>query len=259
MRASSTVCLLLTALLPVASMTAPVAASAQRPLRAARLRHPAPPESQGAVAILPLVYVDGTPAAIRTANALLRSLAMRGHLDIVTAARIQQPWYLALEGEELDAQHGLADDRYLTALGKALGVDWVVTGRVQWRDERQFLDPESINGSVCTVDLRLLDVRRHRFALAPSTVRMDSRATEREVGDLRAILGGELPPVLTEDTRAAHQSRVVTLALARAIQPWFGGKSQRAGTVFAPMSGATFDLLLQNAATATTPARTPLR
>lgn len=220
MRASSTVCLLLTALLPVASMTAPIAVSAQRsPQPAARLRQPAPPESQGAVAILPLVYVHGTPAAIQTANALLRSLVTRGRLEIVTAARIQQPWYLALEGEELDAQYGLADDRYLTALGKALGVDWVVTGRVQWREERQFLDPESINGSVCTVELRILDVRRHRFALAPSTVRVDSRATEREVGDLRAVLGGELPPVVTEDTRAAHQARAVTLALARAIQP----------------------------------------
>jgi TolB-like protein len=236
---TSIVCFLLAALLPVLCLSAPIAASAQRPIRAAQFSQPAPQESQDTVAILPFVYVHGTPGAIRTANALLRSLVTRGQLEIVTAARVEQPWYRTLEGEDLDAQGGLADDRYLTELGTALGVDWVVTGRAEWRDARQFLDPEPISGSVCTVELRILDVRRHRFALVSSAVRVDSRATEREVRDLRAVLGGELPPAVTEDTRAPHQARAVTLALARAIQPWLEARLNTKQSSRKGLSGVT--------------------
>ncbi len=180
----------------------------------------------GSVAVLPWIYLKGTPGAVKTAKERVTDILSTSSLDIIAETRVRDAWKEMGRSAEPDREV-LPSAKQLIALGRKLDVDFVVTGRCQWHTRSIWIGLGPKTKSTCTVDLIVVDVKKAKVALNARKVWMDSTTKEDPLKAAGAVLVTPLVTVVSGGPKTPHEQRAAQLAIGKAIKPWLQARAAK--------------------------------
>ncbi len=180
------------------------------------------------VAMLPLMFRERdkddseectNTTAIDSYQKILTGVFEKLGIEVVDVSQTNAMWR-EITGqlfETKEFQLPRAED--LVALGKRLGVDYILTSRCLWQVRTIWVGLGPKTKANATVDIWLVDVANSEFLLKADTVKADD--TEREPMWKTGVTLFVAPiSVVSAGPKTPHMQRAGTTALEKALLPW---------------------------------------
>jgi outer membrane lipoprotein-sorting protein len=227
------------------------------PYRAEGARDPAPTlrEMGDTVAVLPWNYKNSRDAAVQSAHEVCSQLLLGTGFNVFlikSAPGTMPPARSGVSGSKkqdsgfnqiLDAGRNFVtqdapkksktvytlptlDD--MIAAGEKLQSRYVLAGRAQWRSRNVWIGVSNRIKSICSVDLRILDMSTRRFVLDVHGIEGDSTENKNLYNSFTNIMALNPLPLVMPGSIGPYEQRAVTVAIARAMHPWLQSERIRA-------------------------------
>jgi hypothetical protein len=217
----------------------------------------APPESKAensrasdyidTVAILPWSYKNGKDPAIQTSREVCNELLLATGLNVFlvkspngaippatpgtsASGRAEPPFeHLVNQGRALLGQEEInrANSPFvlptleeMSAIGERLGTRYVLAGRAQWSSRNVWVGISNRNKSICTVDLMIEDMDSKSLVLDAHNIPGDSTENKSLFSDVTSVIALNPLPLVLPGSITPEQQRAVTVAVAKAMEPW---------------------------------------
>lgn len=125
----------------------------------------------------------------------------------------------------------------MIAIGERLHPRFVLAGRAQWRSRDVWIGVSNRIKSICTVDLRILDMNTRRLVLDAHGVEGDSTENKNLYNSFANVMALNPLPLVMPGSVGPYEQRAVTVAIARAMHPWL--KTERIRAALAQAEAST--------------------
>lgn len=197
--------------------TLPCFASAQE----AHAGKPDPePVNAETIAVLPWSLTKGTDSAKQTAKEFLSILLTKIKVDQVSEAKTLVAWEDVNKSGFEAERPALPTSARMLRVGSRLDVDWVMSGSATWHSRSIWVGFGPKTKSTCTIDVRIVDVKKQVVALDVKDLKMDSTAKEDTLKALGTVFITGLFTIVSGGPKAPHEQRAVQLGIAKALEPW---------------------------------------
>jgi hypothetical protein len=119
----------------------------------------------------------------------------------------------------------------MTAIGERLHSRFVLAGRAQWRSRDVWIGVSNRIKSICTVDVRILDVNTRHLVLDAHSVEGDSTENKNLYNEVTNMIALNPLPLVMPGSVGPYEQRAVAVAISRAMHPWL--KTERIRTALA--------------------------
>ncbi len=124
----------------------------------------------------------------------------------------------------------------MIAIGERLHPHYVLAGRAQWRSRDVWIGVSNRIKSICTVDVRILDMTTRRLVLDAHGVEGDSTENKNLYNSFTNVMALNPMPLVMPGSIGPYEQRAVTVAIARALHPWLKTERIRAALAQAEAS-----------------------
>jgi len=207
------------------------------------------------VAIVPWNYKNSRAPAIQSANEVCSQLllgtgfnvfliksatgAMPPPMTGISGSKKQQSAFanLLTTGRNLVTQDAPNRDNPVFVLptademikiGERIHPRFVLAGRAQWRSRNVWIGVSNRIKSICTVDVRILDMNTRQLVLDAHGVEGDSTENKNLYNTFSNILALNPLPLVIPGGVGPYEQRAVTVAIGRAMHPWLKAERIRA-------------------------------
>jgi hypothetical protein len=221
-------------------------------------------ELGGTVALLPWTYRNGKEAALQSAREVCNQLLLETGFNVFLVKSQTGAMPPAMPNDGINQKqvspfdHLLDDTRSLvgrtitgpansafvlptveqmTAIGEALKTRYVLAGRAQWSTRSVWVGVANRAKSMCTVDVLILDMNGKRLVLDAHGVQGDSTENKNVYNTVSNVLTLNPLPLILPGSVTPQEQRAVTVATARAIEPWLRTQRIQAALAQADLSG----------------------
>ena len=172
------------------------------------------------IAVLPWYLSKGTEGAQKTAKEFLPTLLTKIKVEQVSEVKAMAAWDEVNESEFTSEKFPFASAPQLLRVGQKLGVDWVMSGNVTWHSRSIWVGLGPKTKSTCTINVRIVDVKRQEVALDVKDLKMDSTAKEDTLKALGTVFVTGLFTFVSGGPKTPHEQRAVQLGITKALEPW---------------------------------------
>ena len=113
-------------------------------------------------------------------------------------------------------------------IGERIHPRFVLAGRAQWRSRNVWIGVSNRIKSICTVDVRILDMNTRQLVLDAHGVEGDSTENKNLYNSFTNIMALNPLPLMMPGGVGPYEQRAVTVAIGRAMHPWL--KAERIRT-----------------------------
>ena len=124
----------------------------------------------------------------------------------------------------------------MIAIGDRLHSRFVLAGRAQWRSKDVWIGVSNRIKSICTVDVKILDVNARRLVLDAHDVEGDSTENKNLYNEVTNVIALNPLPLVMPGSIAPYEQRAVAVAISRAMHPWLKTERIRAALAQAEAS-----------------------
>ena len=223
------------------------------------------PELGTTVALLPWSYRNGNALALQSAREVCNQLLLETGFNVFltksptgamppampgsnASKQPESPFThlldqgRALLGQETNNQSNapfvLPTLDQMTTIGEKVGTRYVLAGRAQWSRRNVWVGIAYRAKAICTVDVQLLDMSTGRLVLDAKNVVGDSTENKSPFNTITSVIALNPLPLMIPGSVTPQQQRAVTVAIARAMEPWIKTERIKAALTQADESGA---------------------
>jgi hypothetical protein len=244
----------------IAGRALPVEAQKVLPGRTTAEKHGPPPnvdastasaahvrELRDTVALLPWTYRNGKESALQSAREVCNQLLLETGFNVFLVKSLTGSMPPAMPNNGANKKqtspfdHLLDDTRSLVGrtitgptdaafvlptvdqmvgIGEALQTRYVLAGRAQWSTRSVWVGVANRAKSMCTVDLLILDMNSKRLVLDAHNVQGDSTENKNIYNTVTTVISLNPLPLILPGSVTPQEQRAVTVAAAKAIEPW---------------------------------------
>ncbi|MCW3097784.1 MAG: hypothetical protein JWL77_3402 [Chthonomonadaceae bacterium] len=124
----------------------------------------------------------------------------------------------------------------MIAIGERLHSRFVLAGRAQWRSRDVWIGVSNRIKSICTVDVRILDVNTRHLVLDAHGVEGDSTENKNLYNSFANLMALNPLPLVMPGSIGPYEQRAVAVAITRAMHPWLKTERIRAALAQAETS-----------------------
>lgn len=168
------------------------------------------------VAVLPLVYTNGTDGAETTAKTTLEKLIRGVGYELIDEGKVNGVWSRQM-GQPRDTKT-IPADKELLALGEGLGADYVVAGTCGWR-VKTIVGFGLKTKALCNVEVRVVRVKTKEVDYT-ATADADSTKRLKDSEIAGAILFAPIAAFVSGGPKTPHMQRSAQMALLKVLDPW---------------------------------------
>jgi outer membrane lipoprotein-sorting protein len=199
------------------------------------------------VAVVPWSYRNGKDPAIQTAREVCNELLLETGFNVFllqspggamppampgsSASRVpESPFAHILDqgravlgqetGNKANSPYVLPTVDEMSAIGAKTGARYILAGRAQWTSHNVWVGIANRVKAFCTVDLRILDMADKRLVLDAKNILGDSTENKSLFVTLSSAVSLNPIPLVLPGSVTPQQQRAVTVAAARAMEPW---------------------------------------
>jgi len=207
------------------------------------------------VAIIPWNYKNSRDAAIQSSNEVCSQLLLGTGFNVfliksatgampppksgISGSKKQQSAFehLLTAGRNVITQDAPNRDNPAFALptldemikiGDRIHPRFVLAGRAQWRSRNVWIGVSNRIKSICTVDVRILDMNTRQLVLDAHGVEGDSTENKNLYNTFTNIMALNPLPLMIPGGVGPYEQRAVTVAIERAMHPWLKTERIRA-------------------------------
>ncbi len=193
--------------------------------QAPAIKEPAAPLDK--VAVLPLIFQDGTDTAVKTAQETFNALLAAALCEPMKQEEVMNVWLRDLRFKDYETR--IAARKYLPdlpsakdmlALGQRLGVRFVISGRVKWQTTSKWVALGPKTKAYCSVDVVVVDVPNKEVDVEELGVLADSTKAEKNWETAASLFLSMGFTGLSGGPKTPHQERAAQLALSGAMVDW---------------------------------------
>jgi outer membrane lipoprotein-sorting protein len=223
------------------------------------------PELGATVALLPWSYRSGNNPALQSAREICNQLLLETGFNVFLTKSPTGVMPPAMPGSNASKQpespfsHLLDQGRALlgqeagnqanslfvlptldqmTTIGGKTGTRYVLAGRAQWSRRNVWVGIAYRAKAICTVDVQILDTSTGRLVLDAKNVVGDSTENKSPFNTITSVIAMNPLPLMIPGSITPQQQRAVTVAIARAMEPWIKTERIKAALLQADESGA---------------------
>jgi outer membrane lipoprotein-sorting protein len=216
------------------------------------------------VALLPWSYKNGKDPAVQSAREVCNQLLLETGFNVFltkipsgaippampgssASQKPESPFThlldqgRALLGQETsnrsDAPYVLPTLDQMTAIGAKVGARYILAGRAQWSHRNVWVGIANRVKAICTVDIRILDMSTGKLVLEAKNVAGDSTENKSPFNTITSVISLNPLPLVIPGSVTPQQQRAVTVAIARAMEPWIKTERIKAALTQADESG----------------------
>lgn len=219
------------------------------------------------VAILPWAYKNGKEAAFQSAREVCNQLLLETGMNVLliktqtgamppampgnqrrTPSPIDQllnsgRFMLGQEvGNGSSTPFVLPTLEQMTEVGEKLGTRYVLAGRAQWTSRYVWVGISNRVKSICTVDILILDRSSKQLVLSAKNVVGDSTENKSPFNTITSAISLNPLPLLMPGSLTPQEQHAVSVAVAKAMEPWLKTERIRVAIDQADQSGQSPDL-----------------
>ncbi len=127
----------------------------------------------------------------------------------------------------------------MIAIGEKLHPRFVLAGRAQWHSRDVWIGVSNRIKSICTVDVRILDMSTKRLVLDAHRIEGDSTEDKNLYNSFTNLMALNPLPLVMPGSIGPHEQRAVTVAISRAMHSWLKAERMRAALEQAEASTAS--------------------
>ncbi len=172
------------------------------------------------IAVLPWRLDKGTDGAKKTAKEFLSTLLTKIKVDAVSEVKTTATWETVAGSEEIYQNGKLPSAANMLRVGNKLGVDWVMSGSVDWHSRSIWVGFGPKTKSTATISVRIVDVKGKIVTLEVADMKVDDTAKEDTLKALGAVFVSGLFTVVSGGPKTPHEQRAVQIGIAKALEPW---------------------------------------
>lgn len=175
-------------------------------------------------AVLPILFFEDkkpcdNKTAIRAVTEEIDSVLSKSGIEQLDPARVAVAWS-KITGQQPNTQSDeMPKDTDLLALGKALGVDLVICGRVRWHVKSVWVTLGPKTKADATVDFWVINTAKGEFDLKAEGVKADSTKKEDAGGVALDVFVAPVTMV-SGGPKTPHMQRSGQIATIDALKPW---------------------------------------
>jgi hypothetical protein len=173
------------------------------------------------IAVMPWNMTKGTDGAKRTARDFLGQVLPKMNLEPIPEARCLAAWREVTKSD-YPAEGPLPSAAQMLEAGKLLDVDFVMAGSASWHSRAIWISLGPKTKSTCTVNVRVVDVRKEVVPVDVKDLKMDSTAKEDTLKALGTVFVSTLFTFVSGGPKTPHEQRAGQLAIAKALDQWAG-------------------------------------
>ena len=219
-------------------------------------------ELSDTVALLPWTYRNGKEAAVQSARGVCNELLLETGFNVflVKSFTGRMPPAMpnngvkkdgspfanllddgrALIGQTITGEPGtsyvLPTTAEMEAIGEKLRTRYVLAGRAHWSTRNVWVGISNRAKSMCTVDLLILDMESRRLVLEARNVQGDSTETKNMLNTVTSVVSLNPLPLILPGSVTPQEQRAVSVATAKAMEPWLRKQRKAAALQQADLS-----------------------
>jgi outer membrane lipoprotein-sorting protein len=213
------------------------------------------------VALLPWSYRNGKDAALQSAREVCNQLLLETGFNVflIKTATGAMPPAMPSSGKHTVSPlaHLMDDTRQIAgrtihgdpnapyemptveemaAIGEKVQSRYVLAGRAEWSTRNVWVGIGNRAKSMCTVDLLILDRETRQLVLDARNIEGDSTENKNMFNAVTSVLSLNPLPLVLPGSVTPQEQRAVTVATAKALEPWLKKQRIRAALAQADLS-----------------------